>query len=108
MADPSSVMLDFLLALKNESVAAGLRAEGAAEETIRVADQAELAVAVGTLIKATRLLHDRALQVGKLGHAIIGLLLTPQYLIRARQFTSRRQTYGVQVSIMGRRSLTRI
>jgi hypothetical protein len=60
MADPSSVMLDFLLALKNESVAAGLRAEGAAEETIRVADQAELAVAVGTLIKATRLLHDRA------------------------------------------------
>ena len=104
MADPSSVMLDFLLALKNESVAAGLRAEGAAEETIRVADQAELAAAVGTLIKATR----SCLQVEKLGHAIIGLLLTPQYLIRARQFTSRRQTYGVQVSIMGRRSLTRI
>jgi hypothetical protein len=60
MADPSSVMLDFLLALQNESVAAGLRAEGAAEETIRVADQAEPAVAVGTLIKATQLLHDRA------------------------------------------------
>ena len=58
MADPSFVMLDFLLALKNEAVAAGLRAEGAAEKTIWVADQAELAVAVGTLIKATRLLHD--------------------------------------------------
>ena len=73
MADPSFVMLDFLLALKNEAVAAGVRAEGAAEKTIRVADQAELAVAVGTLIKATRLLHDRALQGEKLGHAVISL-----------------------------------
>jgi hypothetical protein len=61
MADPSFVMLDFLLALENEAVAAGLRAEGAAEETIWVADQAELAVTVGTLIKATRLLHDSPL-----------------------------------------------
>jgi hypothetical protein len=78
MADPSFVVLDFLLALQNEAVAAGSGAEGAAEETIGVADQAEFAGAVGTLIKATRLLHDRALQVEKLGHAIIGLVLTPQ------------------------------
>jgi hypothetical protein len=72
MAEPSFVMLDFLLALENEAVAAGLRAEGTAEKTIWVADQAELAVAVGTLIKATRLLHD-CLQGEKLGHAVIRL-----------------------------------
>jgi hypothetical protein len=61
MADPSLVTFDFLLALQDEAVAADLRAEGPAEETLGVSDQSKFSVAVATLIEARRLLHDRAL-----------------------------------------------
>jgi hypothetical protein len=65
-------------------------------------------VAVGTLIKATRLLHDRALQGEKLGHAEIGFATDASYLIRSRQFSRGNRCRGAVTVDHGSRLLTRI
>jgi len=73
MAHPFFVTVDILLTLAYEAAVASIGAKSAAKETIRVSDQAELAMTVGALVQVARLFHDSALQDEKRGHAVFSL-----------------------------------